>query len=212
MIEIKLSCEDIKSSRRMQGKRALAVFDTCKIELKMELPRLFRVFGKALEKANNTINKYPPEDRSRCFEASIMQTAFMSELKREFSENVFFGKYKRIILRKNGYIILFKKLNKKGMPMNIKTMNVQHILNQNQTLDLFANSDYNDEPILFFGYQKNRYGDFENPQLVYIDEGEICFNITQNDIDNMILISLEQKNIEKKATPKLKNIEKRKEA
>ena len=50
------------------------------------------------------------------------------------------------------------------------------------TLDLFTESDYNDEPILYFGYQKNRIGEFVNPQLIYIDEGNIEFAINQSDI------------------------------
>ena len=75
--------------------------------------------------------------------------------------------------------------------MNIKTINVQSILNQNQVLDLFADSDYNDEPILYFGYQKNRFGDYANPQLIYIDEGQIKFSIYQDDIDTGIYMSNE---------------------
>lgn len=212
MKNINFDTKNTEISRRKQGKRALAIFETCKIELKSELQRLFIVFDKALERATETINQYPPEDRSRNFEPSTMQTAFMSELKKEFLDDAFFGKYKRIILRKKGYIILFKKLNNKGMPMNIKTMNIQRILNQNQTLDLFADSDYNDEPILYFGYQKNKQGDFDNPQLVYVDDGILNFNITGEDINNDVFINLEHKNIEKTVTPKLKNIEKRKKA
>jgi hypothetical protein len=73
--------------------------------------------------------------------------------------------------------------------MNIKTINVQSILNQNQVLDLFSESDYNDEPILYFGYQKNRFGQFVNPQLIYIDEGDVNFSISENDLEITIPIS-----------------------
>lgn len=200
-----LLCEDMNFSRRMQGKRALAVLDTCKIELRRELQRLFIVFDEALKKADVIINQIPPHSRGRGFEPVVMQSCFMDKLLNEFENNAFFGKYKRIILRKKGYLILFKKLNGKGYPMNIKTQNVQSILNQNQVLDLFSGTDYNDEPILYFGYQKNRHGEFINPQLVYIDDGEIIFNITREDIQsNIIIEKMNEKSTGKAITPTLK--------
>jgi hypothetical protein len=65
--------------------------------------------------------------------------------------------------------------------MNIKTVNVQSMLNQNQQLDLFAETNYSYDPILYFGYQKNKFGNFINPQLIYIDEGIIQFSINELD-------------------------------
>ncbi|MNT24269.1 hypothetical protein D3C72_1597350 [compost metagenome] len=120
--------------------------------------------------------------RSRTLEASIVQSCFAEVLLRNFSDRAFFGKYKRLILRAKGYLILFKKLDRKGYPMNIQTFKVQSILNQNQGLDLFTESDYNDSPILYFGYEKNKIGENVNPRLVYIDEGEIKFTIGHSDI------------------------------
>lgn len=197
--------EDTKLSRRMQGKRAIATLNSCKLELKNELKKLFIVFDRALKRVDSTVNQYPVESRSRAFDANVMQTAFMSELIKEFRDKAFFGKYRRIILREKGYIILFKKLNNNGMPMNTITLNIQNILNQNQTLDLFANTDYNDEPILYFGYKKNRQGQFFEPQLVYIDDGVIRFNITEKDVQNTNLVNLKQKSIKRNVVPKLKN-------
>jgi hypothetical protein len=73
--------------------------------------------------------------------------------------------------------------------MNIKTVNVQSILNQNQVLDLFSESDYNDEPILYFGYQKNKFGEYVKPQLIYIDEGDIKFSIVETDVQAVLNIT-----------------------
>lgn len=197
--------KDNDFSRRMQGKRRLASESECKVELKKELQLLFNIFYKALDKTNIVLSSFQPSHRSRTFEASVMQSSFAESLSNSFGEKAFYGKYKRLILRTNGYLILFKKLNNKGKPMNIKTINVQSILSQNQVLDLFSNSDYNDEPILYFGYQKNRFGQFINPQLVYIDSGEINFTISENDMDITIpTSSINVVNENKEVVPKLK--------
>jgi hypothetical protein len=174
-------CEDNQSSRTMQGKRMLANVETCKIELKKEIQLLFQTFAETLNKTNNALSMFPPLSRSRTLEASIIQSFFAENLFKNFENKAFLGKYKRIILRANGYLILFKKLNNKGYPMNIKTVNVQSMLNQNQQLDLFAETNYSYDPILYFGYQKNKFGNFINPQLIYIDEGIIQFSINELD-------------------------------
>lgn len=199
-----LSDKDNDLSRRMQGKRRLALENECKVELKKELQLLFNVFYTALDKTNIVLSSFQPSHRSRTFEASVMQSSFAEALSNSFGDKAFYGRYKRLILRTNGYLILFKKLNRKGKPMNIKTMNVQSILSQNQVLDLFANSDYNDEPILYFGYQKNRFGQFVNPQLIYIDDGEVNFSINENALDLKIPVSISKVTEVQEVVPKLK--------
>lgn len=208
MAELKsfdLDDKDMNLSRRMQGKRRLASEGVCKVELEKELQLLFNVFYTALDKTNIVLSAFQPSHRSRTFEASVMQSSFAEALSDSFGDKAFYGKYKRLILRVDGYLILFKKLNGKGKPMNIKTINVQSILSQNQVLDLFSNSDYNDEPILYFGYQKNRFGQFVNPQLVYIDEGDINFTITEKDLEILVpVVSKDEINRVKEVVPKLK--------
>lgn len=189
MEQTQLLSEDNNSSRRMQGKRLLADYGNCKLELSKELGLLFKTFESALNSTNEDLLSYKVQFRSRTLEASIMQSYFAEYLQDNFANKAFYGKYKRLVLRTNGYLILFKKLNTKGYPMNIKTINVQSILNQNQVLDLFANSDYNDEPILYFGYQKNRFNEYVNPQLIYIDDNEIKFSISAEDMDSGLYIN-----------------------
>lgn len=191
---LKKQSEDNNSSRRMQGKRLLADYESCKLELDKELNLLFRTFYSAVTSTKEELLNFNIRFRSRSLEASIMQSFFAEFLQENFGNKAFYGKYKRLIVRANGYLILFKKLNGKGLPMNIRTVNVQSILNQNQVLDLFADTDYNDEPILYFGYQKNRFGDYVNPQLIYIDEGEIKFSISQDNMDSGNYISNANKN------------------
>jgi hypothetical protein len=173
----------------MQGKRVLAVNETCKVELKNGIQLLYKAYEEALTKSSTVLSMLPVHSRSRTLEASIIQSCFAESLIENFPEKAFFGKYRRLILRVNGYLILFKKLNKKGYPMNIKTVNVQSILNQNQVLDLFSESDYNDEPILYFGYQKNKFGEYVNPQLIYIDEGDVKFSIVETDVQAVLNIT-----------------------
>lgn len=202
--------KDKNSYRRMQGKRTLAESETCKIDLKDVLPDIFQAFSESMNKVNEMLSNFPPESRSRVLEASIVQSCFAEYVFKKLERKAFWGKYKRLIVRDNGYIILFKKLNNKGYPMNINTQNVQSILNQNQVLDLFAEStDYNDEPILYFGYQKDRFGQFVNEQIIYIDEGKIVFSLSSKDFETN-LIQIENKNrkpeAETPATPKLKDI------
>jgi hypothetical protein len=188
MEQTQLLREDNNSSRRMQGKRLLADYGNCKLELSKELVLLFKTFESALACTNADLLNYKVQFRSRTLEASIMQSYFAEYLQKHFANKAFYGKYKRLVLRTNGYLILFKKLNSKGYPMNIRTINVQSILNQNQVLDLFADSDYNDEPILYFGYQKNRFNEYVNPQLIYIDDNEIKFSISADDMDSGLYV------------------------
>lgn len=200
-----LQCEDNQSSRRMQGKRVLAVNETCKIELKNDIQLLYKAYEEALIKTSTVLSIIPIHSRSRILEASVIQSCFAESLMKNFPEKAIYGKYKRLILRLKGYLILFKKLDKNGYPMNIKTNNIQSILNQNLTLDLFSESDYNDEPILYFGYQKNRIGEYVNPQLIYIDEGEIKFSINEADIQiGLNFTSRKQENESIEIKPKLK--------
>ena len=189
MKHIFLQREDNDFSRRAQGKRILANYEGCKFDLADELPKMFMVFKEALENTKEQLLNFKPQFRSRALEASIMQSFFAEKLENYFSSKVFRGKYKRLILRVNGYLILFKKLNNKGYPMNIKTVNVQSILNQQQVLDLFADSDYNDEPLLYFGYQVNRFGEYHSPQLVYIDDNIIKFSISLDEEGGMQVLS-----------------------
>lgn len=178
---LKLKNEDSESSRTQQGKRMLADYATCTVDLKGVISKLFGTFNESLNKADRLLTQFPIGSRSRTLEASIIQSCFAECLFKNFPNNAKFGSYKRIVLNINGYLILFKKFDKHGLPMNIKTTNVRAILNQNQGSSLFAGTEYKYEPILYFGYQKSRIGGFENPQLVYIDEGHVIFRISEND-------------------------------
>jgi len=77
-----------------------------------------------------------------------------------------------------GYIILFKKLDKNDMPMNIRTKMTDSIENQLQGR-LFQDDEDPTAPILFFGYKKNQFGELVDPKLVYIDENKVKWAINK---------------------------------
>lgn len=181
-MDLKLHTGGNELSRKKQGKRMLATYEATKLELAKELVLLFETFEEAMKKANQSLSNFPVFTRSRTLEASIVQSCFAEVLVKNFQGKAFFGKYKRLVLQAKGYVILFKKLDNKGFPMNIKTVNVQSMLNQSQVLDLFQDSDYNYDPIVFFGYKKNKIGQYVNPQLVYIDENQVSFTIEPHDL------------------------------
>ena len=73
--------------------------------------------------------------------------------------------------------------------MNIPTKYSLSLTNQQQG-SLFDKDDNGSEPILFFGYNKNRFGEIINPKLVYIDENELRFTITEDDIAQNIVMDV----------------------
>lgn len=153
----------------------------CEYDLRESLEKLFIVFWNAVRNYEKEILQTPFEARCRGFEASLLNSKLIQSVQSAFKDNWAFGKYKRFMLRINGYIMLFKKLNGKDMPMNIPTRFSSSIQNQEQG-HLFDMYDDGTEPILFFGYNKSRFGEIINPKLVYIDENKVKWTILEHDI------------------------------
>lgn len=153
----------------------------CEYDLRESLEKLFVVFWNAVRNYEKEILQTPFEARCRGFEASLLNSKLIQSVQSAFKDNWAFGKYKRFMLRINGYIMLFKKLNGKDMPMNIPTRFSSSIQNQEQG-HLFDIYDDGTEPILFFGYNKSRFGEIINPKLVYIDENKVKWTILEHDI------------------------------
>lgn len=153
----------------------------CEYDLRESLEKLFIVFWNAVRNYEKEILQTPFEARCRGFEASLLNSKLIQSVQSAFKDNWAFGKYKRFMLRINGYILLFKKLNSKDMPMNIPTRFSSSIQNQEQG-HLFDMYDDGTEPILFFGYNKSRFGEIINPKLVYIDENKVKWTILEHDV------------------------------
>jgi len=164
-------------------KRKIVSAKECKHDLKPHLELLFYAVDQGIDKYNQILSLFPVESRARALEANILNSKIIEAIQGSFSENWKFGKYRRFILRVNGYNILFKKLKNNDMPMNVRTKHVEAIENQYQ-LSLFENTSFSEviEPIVFLGYKKDKWGTIIDTKLVYIDEGEIKWTISQSDI------------------------------
>ena len=185
------------------GKRATATPEGCQIDLKEQLNLMFISFTEALRMYEKEIIQTPPQSRARAFEASLLNSKMIQSVQENFPINWKFGRYKRFMLNLKGYIVLFKKLNGKNMPMNIKTSHTTSISNQMQT-SLFSDGLISVNPILIFGYNKDKLGNIFDPKLVYIDEEKVKWTLTEDLIENNQDIKhLKAVSIEK-TLPKLK--------
>ena len=174
------------------------------------LIKFFHAFENAKERFSLTMKDFPPQSRNRGFEASVFQTCLLGELQKVFPEKWKFWKYKRFVITFCGHSLLFKKLNKKGMPMNIKTNANQSIINQIQT-QLFDPTDY-ENPIVFFGWEKSKSGDLINPHFVYIDEEKIKWRLRKDELTSLNAPTILTPNKTGRLLPKVKEQSKRKKA
>lgn len=174
------------------------------------LVKFFYAFENAKEKFGSTMKLFSPQARSRGFEASVFQTCLLGELQKVFPEKWKFWKNKRFVITFCGHSFLFKKLNKEGMPMNIKTNANQSIINQMQT-QLFDPTDY-ENPIVFFGWEKSKSGDLINPHFVYIDEEKIRWELRKDELTSLNTPIILETNETERLLPKVKEQSKRKKA
>jgi len=193
----------MNSLNPLRPKRRLASLNECKIDLATELPIMFKAFQNAVTLYEKEITLTPPESRARAFEASLLNSKMIQSIQTFFPNNWKFGKYKRFLLNVQGYTVLFKKLNNKDMPMNITTSHSDAIMNQYQT-SLFNNHSFSINPILFFGYKKDKFGNIQNPKLVYIDEDQVKWTIDNYFIKNLENAKTLNTSTTEKASPKLK--------
>lgn len=162
-------------------KRRLINRKECLLDLQPYLLRLFSAVEKAIERYNILINQTKPEARLRGYEALTLNCKIAEAIQEEFPNDWKFSRYKRFALGLDNYIIFFKKLNRKDMPMNIRSLNDSIIKNQLQG-NLFADDPNCFNPIAFLGYKVNRWKEIEDLKLVYIDEEKVKWQITKNDL------------------------------
>ena len=153
----------------------------CQYDMKGVLLLIFMAYHKAVKLYNDEISLTNPQDRTRGMEATYFNSKLMQCLREYFDTDLKRGKYGRMFLYENGYITLFKKLNKYGMPMNIRTKLVTSIENQLEG-NLFNSDDDGSSPIIFFGYLKSKIGEMIHPRLVYIDEGCVKWTINEDEV------------------------------
>lgn len=175
----------------------------CQFDMKEALVQIFTAFHKAVELYNSEISFTNPQDRTRGMEASYFNSKLMQCLRSFFGTNLKRGKFGRMFLYKNGYIVLFKKLGKDGKPMNIRTKLMVSIENQLEG-NLFNSEEDGTSPIIFFGYSKSKIGELIHPRLVYIDEGSVKWTIDEEQIIPEKEINLFSNEVHFAETPSVK--------
>jgi hypothetical protein len=196
---------NLTNQNRGSIKRRTAKDTECQIDLQKELPLMFHAFRNASSQFEKEVIQTPIEARGRGFEASLLNSKMIHSIQTTFPNNWKYGKYKRFILRVNKYSILFKKLNNKNMPMNINT-NFSTAISNQFTMSLFDEGITSIDPILFFGYKKDRLGNITEPKLVYIDDNSPQWIITEENIDLYSYNKIVSVESIEKVMPKIKNL------
>ena len=134
--------------KRIDKKSALAL-------LKDYISDIFDAYQKAVDKFNIEINQTIPEARTRLW-AVLLNAKLTESFIRKFPDKWKIGKYGRVVFRWKGVQLLIKKLDNNSKPSYIPTILSDSIINQEQQT-LFGEEDsYIEEPILIFGYSKDR--------------------------------------------------------
>ena len=176
----------------------------CMVNIGSELPNIFRSFVEAIVKYNAEIEQTDFVARVR-LESALLNAKLIESFTRNFPDNYRKGKYGRIIFRFDGCQMIIKKLSSSNKPAYIPTILSESILNQG-VLPLF-NDDFSLEPILIFGFTKDKYGCISNPRIVYYD-GEPQWEI--NESDTLTFFKLSEQT-ETKIEVKIKTKERKKQ-
>ena len=161
----------------------------CQFDMKDALRHIFTAFHEAVKLYNLEIGMTNPQDRIRGLEASYFNSKLMQCLRSYFESHLKRGRYGRMFLYENGYIVLFKKIGKNGKPMNIRTKLMDAIVNQLMG-SLFDNNEDGSSPIIFFGYSKTKLGEIVHPRILYIDDNSVKWTIEENEITTINEINL----------------------
>ena len=153
----------------------------CQFDMKDALQHIFSAYHEAVKLYNLEIGMTNPQDRIRGLEASYFNSKLMQCLRSYFDTHLKRGKYGRMFLYENGYIVLLKKIGKNGKPMNIRTKLMDAIENQLMG-NLFNAEEDGSSPMIFFGYSKSRLGEIVHPRILYIDENSVKWTIEENEI------------------------------
>ena len=141
---------------------------------------MFTAYFKAIDKFNVEIDQTIPEARVRLY-STLLNAKLVESFILTFPDNWTNGKYGRVIFRWDDVQIIIKKLNAKGKPSYIPTLLSDKILSQYQS-DLFEGDDSaKAEPVLIFGYTKDKMGQLVDPRIVYFDN-DVKWELTKDDV------------------------------
>lgn len=163
--------DNLNSSKR----QAFSKEDAVEL-LKQHAVQIFSAFDAALDKYNIEIQQTSPVARTR-LDSPLLHAKITDSFIEAFPENAIVGKYRRIIFR---YVdkdrkcqLIIKKLSKSSRPSYISTRLSNTILMQGQCELFDGDENARREPLLIFGYTKDRYGNLTDPRIVYFDENPI---------------------------------------
>lgn len=143
--------------------------------LKPYLPDMFKAYEEGLSGYNNVIRQFNPLFTKK-IDSGILNSMISGSFYEVFPDNLVKARYGRVIFRWEGVQIMIKKLNQSGKPSYVPTLLSESIMNQEQA-SLFKGDELaQSEPLLFFGYTKDKNGEIMNPRLVYYD-GEVKWTI-----------------------------------
>lgn len=174
------------------GRRRIISANECKKDLEKKLSFMSLSIEEGFQKAREVANNVTQNSRCRGYDSSVLNSCINESLEKNIPESQYKGRYGRILFRINGYIILVKKLNKKGYPMNIKTKHSNSINSQSQT-SLFYDSSFGlEEPLVYLGYQLNKFNQLSEIKLVYILDNKINWvvDLKENNVSSTIQKSL----------------------
>ena len=160
-------------------KRKFLTKENCIKKIFDNLHGVFTAYSNAVDKFNMEIRQTIPEARIR-LNAALLNAKMTESFIRTFPSNWRMGKYNRVIFRFDGVQLIIKKLDKMDKPSSIPTKFWTSISNQEQ-LSLFKDNTDIEEPILIFGYTKDRMGQIDNPRIIFYD-GEKKWSITREDV------------------------------
>ena len=163
----------------MCNKRKFLTKGNCLKKISDNLHDVFTAYSNAVDKFNKEIRQTIPEARTR-LSASLLNAKMTESFIQTFPSNWRMGKYNRVIFRFDGVQLIIKKLDKTDKPSSIPTKFWASISNQEQ-LSLFKDNTEIEEPILIFGYTKDRMGQIDNPRIIFYD-GEKKWSITREDV------------------------------
>lgn len=136
--------------------------------LKPYLPDMFKAYEEGLAGYNQVIRQFNPLFIKK-IDSGILNSKISESFYAAFPDNFINAKYGRVIFRWEGVQIMIKKLNPNGKPSYVPTLLSESIINQEQA-PLFKGDELaQSEPLLFFGYTKDKNGEIVNPRLVYYD-------------------------------------------
>ena len=141
------------------------------------IPTIMRIYKECINLYNVRIQEFIPEVRTR-FDAVLFNTLLAQMFIQQFPDKYRKGRYGRLIFRWEGLQMIIKKLNSNNKPSYVPTILSDSIMNQ-MSIPLFED-DNALEPILIFGYSKDKYGTISNPRIVYYD-GSPQWEINESD-------------------------------